>query len=265
MINVTGTPRDPERHAQKLIRTASFTCTQPETGNPLENSQSDDNEETLGIELLNGRLRIVSVWPDGTIKIANQPAHLHRLLYVASMEAAGWKTLIDQLEELINHPRVKEQEIQRFFERNPEFLCGDNYEEARPHITLQRDSDGPLIPDFVLKPANPKALCDLLELKLPNTKLLRVSKNRVRLTSAIMEACAQLREYQSYFEDREKRTSIERLYGLRLFRPRMMVLIGKRSDYNATDLRNAESDVPNLSIVTYDDILERARKRVRKH
>jgi hypothetical protein len=180
------------------------------------------------------------------------------------MEAAGWKTLVEELEELINSPKTKEHHLHGFFERNPEFLCGDNYEEARSHIVLQRDTDGPLIPDFALKPTHADALCDLLELKLPKAKLIRVSKNRVRLSSAIMEACAQLREYKAYFDDHEKRAAIERTYGLRFFRPRMIVLIGKRSEYDPADLRNAEGDVPTLSIVTYDDIVERARARLRK-
>ncbi|MGW1524476.1 Shedu anti-phage system protein SduA domain-containing protein [Streptomyces sp. NPDC002159] len=227
----------------------------------VEPSSGDD---FLGVELLNGRLRLVSVQPDGSVKILDPSEHLHSLLYVASVEAAGWKTLVQELEDLINSPHTAERDLQCFFERNPDFLCGDAYEEARSHIVLQRESDGPLIPDFALKPRNPSALCDLLELKLPKAKLLRVSKNRVRLTSAIMEACAQLREYQSYFDDARKRMAIEEAYGLRFFRPRMMVLIGKRSDYSASDLRNAETDVPNLSIVTYDDILERARARLRR-
>ncbi|MEU6731812.1 Shedu anti-phage system protein SduA domain-containing protein [Streptomyces physcomitrii] len=236
---------------------------------------SDDTEEEqeisesngddwLGIELLDGRLRLVSVQSDGSVKIFDTPGHLHGLLYVASLEAAGWKTLVQELEDLINSPKSAERDLHQFFERNPDFLCGDAYEEAQSHIVLQRDSDGPLIPDFALKPRNPNALCDLLELKLPRAKLLRVSKNRVRLTSAIMGASAQLREYQSYFDDIKKRIAIEETYGLRFFRPRMMVLIGKRSDYSASDLRSAESDVPNLSIVTYDDILERAKARLRR-
>jgi hypothetical protein len=35
----------------------------------------------------------------------------------------------------------------------------------------------------------------------------------------------------------------------------MMVIIGKRSEYMADDLRKAEGDVPQLSITTYDDLV----------
>ncbi|MCG6497361.1 DUF4263 domain-containing protein [Kitasatospora sp. A2-31] len=164
----------------------------------------------------------------------------------------------------MNSPQVAERDLQKFFEQNPEFICGDTYEEARPHIVLKRDGEGPLIPDFALKPINTSALCDLLEIKLPKARLLTVQKNRVRISSAIMEACAQLREYQSYFNSLDNRRSVERAYGLQFFRPRMMVLIGKRSDYAPTSLRDAELDVPGLSIITYDDILERGRARLRR-
>ncbi|WP_346428947.1 Shedu anti-phage system protein SduA domain-containing protein [Streptomyces sp. WAC 01529] len=225
----------------------------------------DNDADALGLELIDGKLRLVSVLPDGRIRISGTPGQLHSFLHVASMESSAWRSLVQELEDLINSMHTKERDLQSFFERNPEFLCGDTYEEARPHVVLKRDNDGPLIPDFALKPNNSNALCDLLELKLPKTKLLRVSKNRVRVSSAIMEASAQLREYQAYFEDCDKRAAVENSYGLRFFRPRMMVLIGKRSGYRAIDLRNAESDLPNLSIVTYDDVLERARSRIRKN
>jgi hypothetical protein len=56
---------------------------------------------------------------------------------------------------------------------------------------------------------------------------------------------------------------VEEIYGLRFFLPRMMVLIGKRSDYAATDLRRAETDMPQLTLVTYDNLVERARSRMR--
>jgi hypothetical protein len=175
----------------------------------------------------------------------------------------GWKSLIAELEDLINTPHVNESQLQEFFENNPEFLCGDTYETAKPHIVLQRPDAGPLIPDFALKPPNEHALCDLLELKLPSAKLLVGQDNRKRLSAALLEACAQLREYRDYFESCANRQSVEEIYGLRFFRPRMMVIIGKRSDYIASDLRKAEGDIPELSITTYDDLLERARARTR--
>jgi cold shock CspA family protein len=223
-----------------------------------------DPDESLGVALIGNQLRLITIQADGTVRFLDPHNNCHRLLYLVSLETYGWKSLIEELEDLINRPQVSESQLQEFFERNPDFLCGDIYESARSHIVLQRPDAGPLIPDFALKPPNENALCDLLELKLPRAKLLVGQSNRKRLSAALLEACAQLREYRDYFESRANRQAIEEIYGLRFFRPRMMVIIGKRSEYMASDLRKAEGDIPQLSITTYDDLLERARARMRR-
>ncbi|SHN02064.1 protein of unknown function [Cryptosporangium aurantiacum] len=201
---------------------------------------------------------------DGTVKLAGSAGQVHNLLYVVTAQTLQWRNRIKELEDLINSPQVREHDLQLFFEQNPDFLFGDAYESAYPQIVLQRELEGPLIPDFALKPTNTNALCDLLEIKLPKVKLIRESPNRVRLSSAIMEACAQLREYRDYFEDAERRKAVQREYGLQFFRPRMIVLIGQRRGHSSMGMRKAETDVPSLSIVTYDDILERAKARLRR-
>lgn len=209
------------------------------------------------------QLRLVTIQADGTVRFLDSHSQTHDLLYIASLEIQGWKSLIEELEDMINSATITEADLQDFFERNPRLLCGDAYEAAHPHIILQRPDAGPLIPDFVLKPPNENALCDLLELKLPKAKLVVGQSNRRRLSAALLEACAQLREYRDYFEVQVNRDAIEEIYGLRFYRPKMIVVIGKRSDYLANDLRRAETDVPQLNITTYDDVLDRAKARIR--
>jgi Domain of unknown function (DUF4263) len=216
------------------------------------------------VTLVDGALRLITIQADGRASFIDPHNQYHGLLYIASLEAYGWWPIVEQLEELINSDSATEQQLQEFFECNPQFLCGDTYEVAQPHVVLQRLGTGPLIPDFVLKPPNESALCDLLELKLPKAKLLVGHSNRRRLSASLLEASAQLREYRDYFELAENRNAVEETYGLRLFRPRMMVVIGKRNQYLANDLRKAEIDIPQLTIVTYDDLLERARSRMRR-
>lgn len=226
-------------------------------------NENMDQQEKFGVALIDGTLRMISIQADGHVRFLDPFSQPHSLLYIASIGAYERKALIDELEALINLKNVPESQLQDFFERNPEFLCGDIYESAHPHIVLQRPEVGPLIPDFALKPCNAAALCDLLELKLPNAKLVVGPDNRRRLSQAVMDACAQLREYRNYFDLPSNRKATKEAYGLRFFQPRMMVVIGRRDDYLANDLRKAESDVPNLTITTYDDLLERARNRMR--
>jgi hypothetical protein len=221
-------------------------------------------DEMLGVVLDGRQFRMISLQADGTVRFLDSRNQSHAFLYVAELAAYGWKSAVDELEALINGTGVSESQLQSFFERNPDFLCGDIYEEAYPHIVLQRPEIGDLIPDFALKPYNQHAFCDLLELKRPSAKLVVGQDNRRRLSAAVMEAVAQLREYRNYFDLDRNRDDIEEAYGLRFFQPRMIVVIGKRSEYSPYDLRKAESDVPYLTITTYDDLVERARFRMRQ-
>jgi hypothetical protein len=68
----------------------------------------------------------------------------------------------------------------------------------------------------------------------------------------------------TFFEVLENRKAVRDTYGLQLFRPNLIVVMGKRGDYFANDLRKVESDIPNLTIITYDDPLERGRSWIRK-
>ena len=214
--------------------------------------------------LVDGRLRLLAVLPDGTYQFLDQSKQVHSLLYIWSFANLGFVDLVEEFEDLINSRSVKEEELQKFFERNPDFLTGDIYEEARPHIVLRREEQGSLIPDFALRPHSTEGLCDLLELKLPQAKTVVGSENRRRLSGSVMEACAQLREYRDYFDSEANRKVVLETYGLRFFRPRMVVVIGRRSGQTATDLRSAEGDVPQLTLRTYDDLLDRAKSRLRR-
>ena len=224
-----------------------------------------NDEESFAIVSTSGSIELLSLEPVPATRFRDHKGNVYnQIYYLGSQWSPWWKNIIDEFEELINSPRVRESDLQRFFERNPELLHGDTYEEARSHIVLHRDGQGPLIPDFALRPSNPAALCDLLELKLPQKELLVGPPSRRRLSAAVMEAAAQLREYQAYFDVERHRNMVEKAYGLRFFRPQMIVVIGKRIKYPALDLRAAETDVPNLTLTTYDDLLERARNRAKR-
>ncbi len=77
------------------------------------------------------------------------------------------------------------------------------------------------------------------------------------------EACAQLREYSAYFEDKANRDLIQREYGLLAYKPKMIVIIGRRGNVDPIIRRRIESDLPQLTLRTYDDVLARAKARIR--
>lgn len=111
---------------------------------------------------------------------------------------------IEEFEYLINSDNIKENDIQIFFEKNPEFLLSlGNYEAAFSQIVLQ-NQDYNFIPDFLLKPLTSNYL-DIVELKLPKEKVIVSKKNRARFSSAVYEGIAQLRTYRNFFRDSHNR------------------------------------------------------------
>ena len=234
----------------------------PEEKLPLGKELSE--EKFISFALFGDKIKMVSLAPDGSYRILDETQHLHNILYVTSSETRALQIAVEELESLINDSNAKEKDFQNFFERHPDFILNDEHKKAHPHIVLAKDVGETLIPDFVLEPIDQSSLCDLLELKLPSAQIFVLKKKRMRFSAAVLEACAQLREYSSFFDEEENRRKIQEQYGLLAFKPKMFVIIGRRGNISPIEVRKIESDVPNLSLRTYDDVITRIRARVEK-
>ena len=167
---------------------------------------------------------------------------------------------IAELEELLNAPSAAEDDFQRFFEAHPHFLQRGDYTEVKPHVILARDA-GPLIPDFVLLDRAAQRAA-ILELKLP-TRIVRRQTNRDRFAAAVMEARTQLLRYRDWFEDAARRQELSSVLGMEVFRPRLAVLIGRSADFHGdVDRQRLAADVPDLDVITYDDVVAHAKRRL---
>jgi anti-sigma B factor antagonist len=166
---------------------------------------------------------------------------------------------LQEFEDIINSASVAESEIHQFLERNPHILLGRDYRQLHSKLLLQREDDGPLIPDFFLQPFD-NGLCDLVELKLPSAPVLVGNDNRKRFSSSVYAAIAQLRTYSNYFDDRSRREAIAVRYGLKVYRPKLAVVIGRLSNLDPIDYRRITDSEKDVQIVTYDDLLAKARR-----
>jgi hypothetical protein len=166
---------------------------------------------------------------------------------------------IDEFEHLINDVATSERQLQRFFEAHPKFLLGRQYQSLHAQIVLERDQRGPLIPDFVLQPFD-RSFCDIVDLKLPREPVVVGSENRKRFSAAIYEASAQLRKYRDYFDDEGNRMSVKKRYGVTAYRPRLAVIIGRAARCDETLYRQIQDGVKDIDIVTYDDLVRRAKR-----
>jgi hypothetical protein len=89
------------------------------------------------------------------------------------------------------------------------------------------------------------------------------TKNRHRFSSAIEEAQAQLLEYRDWFEDRGNRQLLQQSLGMKIYRPQLGVVIGTSAEFRtAFDRQKLVSRYPNIEVMTYDDILTHAQRRL---
>lgn len=169
--------------------------------------------------------------------------------------------VVSEFEELLSSSSLSELDIQRFMEKHPGLLLGDNYSALRSHLILDRGDRGPLIPDFFAELPN-EGYFDIIDLKKPDEQLIVGTKNRRGFSAAVYSAVHQLRLYRDYFEDPRNRKKFHERYGLRGWKPKIAVIIGRTPRGDAyPELITARRDLFDAEILTYDDILDRAKRR----
>ena len=233
-----------------------------------ESTAGDDKDaepeaDLVALALVGDQIKLVSLHGDGSFDYLDDNSNYHNILYLSHLTNVLLEDAVQELEYLVNASNTKEQDLQDFFSRNKGLLIPQDYKDAHSKIVLERETGGSLIPDFILEPVESSALCDLLDLKLPRAPIFVMKKNRTRFSAAVLEACAQLREYAVYFDEERHRRRIKEKYDLLLYRPRMFVIIGRRGDVDPISLRKMELDIPQISLRTYDDIIARAKARLR--
>ncbi|HKV36890.1 MAG TPA: Shedu anti-phage system protein SduA domain-containing protein [Pyrinomonadaceae bacterium] len=217
----------------------------------------------LILTLSNGRIQILPGQQDGIFKLAlsdnpNSELIIAAPYVIANVTRSYIRDEIEEFEELINSSRSTEHDIQKFLENHPKFLLGHEYQKLHPQVILEREEQGKLIPDFLVQPFN-KEFCDIVDLKLPSAPLIVGKDNRKRFSSSIAEAAAQLRTYRDYFDDGRRREAVKRRYGITAYRPRLAVILGRAVEMDAVLYKQIQGDLLNIEVITYDDLIQRAK------
>lgn len=233
-------------------------------GRPDQDHERRPLQDFTSLTVIDGKVRVVFLAPDGKFRLADKIGSLHSILYTWASETKALMEAIAELEEILNTPNVREQDLHEFFERNEEFILNDEYKRAHSKVVLESETGERLIPDFVLEPIDQSGLCDILELKGPSARVFALKKSRMRYSAAVMEVCAQLREYSAFFDQEFHRRAIEEKYGLRAYRPSMFVIIGRRGKVDPFAARRVRDDLPKLTIKTYDEVILRMKARIER-
>ena len=178
-------------------------------------------------------------------------------LVIVHRDNFGIQIEVEELEALINRADVSERELQDFFEAHPYFLSAMH--TALPQVRLAKHDGSLLIPDFILKPIVAQqrdSRWEVLDLKLPQVKLIAGKGSRAKLSSKVMDAIRQLRDYKEHFEDPSHTREIDTLLGHPLKRPKLGVLIGRLANTDPEALEREQEYQADVRVVTYDEILE---------
>jgi hypothetical protein len=167
---------------------------------------------------------------------------------------------VEEFDSLINRSDVSEYDVQKFFEAHPSFLLGSQYHRLHSQVALTSDTGTKLIPDFFAERVG-TTFADIIELKKPSEKLVSGSGSRRGMAVSVTRALSQLREYRNYFDDISRRREFHRRYGFEAFRPAIIVVIGRSSSYlDQLERISIEDEYKHLQLLTYDDILLRAKR-----
>ncbi|MHC4621186.1 MAG: Shedu anti-phage system protein SduA domain-containing protein [Planctomycetota bacterium] len=226
--------------------------------------EPDDFQYALCIEKGEIVFRSVSVLGDFPMRTSNGGVVGSRGLLTHFKEKFGLFTPdeITELEDMIRNPKASEGDFQKFFESHQHFLRRWDYRELYSQVYLTRGDERDLVPDFIL--TNPELQkATIVELKLPRPKLIRRQANRDRFADAVMEARAQLLEYRDWFEEKENRENLAKTVKMEVFRPSLAVVIGRSADFKcAIDRQKLAARTPDIEIVTYDDCVACAKRRL---
>jgi hypothetical protein len=170
-------------------------------------------------------------------------------------------SVLGTFEELLNSDKASEADFQKYFEEYPFFLTGLDFDKAHPQPILYMDEGQRLIPDFFLESLN-IGWDTILDLKRPYDDMVTRRPHRTYFKQHIQNAISQLRYYREWFDSPANRKRFEENYGIKTFRPRMVIVIGRKHHFrdDIERVRLLDGLPSRLDLWTYDDLYARAKR-----
>jgi hypothetical protein len=168
--------------------------------------------------------------------------------------------LLSEFEQLLNDPRMREQDFQAFLETHPQllFAIDEKYCEVRPHVCLFDGTGDRLVPDFMAR-IHDSNIWDVIELKLPTHKLTISGRTGTRTSAAAAHGIAELLRYRDVFTQRRSRERLAAKFGTAPYEPGLVLVIGRglRRPY---EWQTTLAGFPRVRVVSYDYLFEHAKR-----
>lgn len=168
---------------------------------------------------------------------------------------------INRFVELISNNESSETQITKFLEKSENkfiLTMGFLAKEIHPQIECEWQSERKenIRPDFFV--VRPNGFADIVEFKLPHTKIKTVvgRQNRATFSSEINSYISQTRNYKTYFEDPNNRIWVEKKFSIKVHYPKRILIVGRRWDFSIDDWKSIVNDYKDVEIMTYDDLID---------
>lgn len=168
---------------------------------------------------------------------------------------------INRFIEKIGNDKTTEPQITSFlaaddfkFILSMAFLAKDIFPEVL--CKWQNADKKDIKPDFFVLRANGYA--DIIEFKLPKLKSKTITgrENREAFSAEINSYIAQTRVYKEYFNDPSNRKWFEGKYGFKVLKPRRILIMGRRWDFDNEEWKEIVSEYNDVEIMNYDELVD---------
>lgn len=161
------------------------------------------------------------------------------------------KKKIEELKRKVKDPKLKEQDYHQFLKENPWFF-GPWYTEV---ISKPKPSAKDC-PDFQLKRYD--GFHDIVEIESANDPLFASRSNRLKLSGNLKDAMSEIMDYIDVYIKKTMEIFYEEQR--ELYKPKGIVIIGKRKESERRELKQLNSFLHDIEILTFDDLIDRAEK-----
>ena len=182
---------------------------------------------------------------------------------IAAIQSQARKKAIAEFESMLNQNLV-EQKWQTWFTKN-DWVLGSEF----VRILDERDIDTDNITDYLMEAYD--GFLDIIEIKRPDDRLKFwadvLDHNNYVPTSDLIKAITQATKYL-YEVEREANSVkfLERVGNIKTIKPRCVLIFGRSHEWNDAQraaYRILNSSYHNLTIMTYDHVLARAKRILR--
>lgn len=172
---------------------------------------------------------------------------------------------INRFSEMCSDPNISERDITKYLaQKENQFILTIKFGAKEVHSELNcqwqtEEQKENIRPDFFVVQSDGYA--DIVEFKRPNIgkSVVVGSENRETFSATLHSYIAQTRGYKKYFRNENNQKWFEEKYGFKVNNPRRYLIVGRRSDFASDVWREIIEDYKDITIITFDDLIEGAK------